>query len=308
MSIFDSLIVRTLPIVPKPIVGRFSRRYIAGPGLDDAMRVVRDLNAQGAMGTVDVLGESIENLGQAKRTAGQYVAALEAIDRLKLDSNISVKLSALGLMLDRGFCLEAMHTILERARAFGSFVRIDMEDSSYTTDTIGMYEELRRTHANVGVVIQAYLRRSHADVKRLASEGANFRLCKGIYVEPRAIAYKDPAIVSSNYTLLLETILAKGCYVGIATHDERLVWEAIRLTEARGLGRDRFEFQMLLGVDEELRRILIKAGYRLRVYVPFGEEWYAYSVRRLKENPKLAGQVFRNVLRGAFVGPSKAPS
>ena len=302
MSLLDTLIVRTLPLVPKPVVGRFSRRYIAGPRLEDAMQVVKSLNAKGVMGTIDILGEEITSREQAKGFAAEYARVLDTIDSLKLDANISVKLTAMGLKLDRAFCLNLVSELVRRARELGSFVRLDMEDSTCTTPTIEIYEELRRTFDNVGVVIQAYLRRSFADVSRLAAAGANFRLCKGIYVEPRRIAYKDPAIVNMNYTRLLEEILAKKCYVGIATHDERLVWEAIRLTESLGASRDRFEFQMLLGVDEELRAILVESGYRVRVYVPFGEQWYPYSVRRLKENPALAGQVFRNLIRSLVPG------
>jgi len=272
VSALDKLIVKTLPLVPKPIVGRFSRRYIAGPRLDDAMRVVRELNAAGIMGTIDILGEEITRREQAGAFADQYVKVLEEIDRLHLDSNISVKLTAMGLKLDEAFCLEMVSRVVARARALGSFVRIDMEDSSCTSATIAIHGELRRQFTNVGIVIQACLRRSWDDVCRLADAGANFRLCKGIYVEPRRIAYKDPAIINMSYVRLLERILEKGCYVGIATHDEKLVFEAIRLTERLGVPRGRFEFQMLLGVDEELRDLLVAWGYRLRVYVPFGEE------------------------------------
>ena len=302
MALLDTLVVRTLPLVPRAIVGRFSRRYIAGPRLEDAMRVVRELNGLGAMGTIDLLGEEITNREQASAYAAYYVKVLEEIDRQRLDSNISVKLTAMGLKLDKNFCLDTVARVVARARTLGSFVRIDMEDATCTSDTIEIHDALKREHENVGIAIQSYLRRSSTDVKRLAAAGANFRLCKGIYVEPRSIAYKDPEIINRSFTLLLEMILAKGCYVGIATHDERLVWEGIRLIEALGVPRDRFEFQMLLGVDEELRKILIAAGYRLRVYVPFGEEWYAYSVRRLKENPRLAGQVFRNLFRSLVPG------
>ncbi len=302
MSLFDSLVVRTLPFVPKPIVGHFSRKYIAGPRLEDAMRVVRELNAQGAMGTVDVLGEAITNLDQARAYSVQYRRLLDEIDRERLDSNISIKPTAMGLKIDKSFCLENVAGVVARARELGSFVRLDMEDSSCTTDTIELHDALRRDFTNVGIVIQSYLRRSSDDVRALAGKGANFRLCKGIYVEPRTIAYKDPYLINRNFTYLLQEMLSKGCYVGIATHDEKLVWEGIRLTETLGIPRDRFEFQMLLGVDEELRKILIEAGYRLRVYVPFGEEWYAYSVRRMKENPHLAGQVFRNIVRSMVPG------
>jgi proline dehydrogenase len=302
MSLLDHLIVKTLPFVPKPIVGRFSRRYIAGPRLEDAMRVVRELNAQGAMATIDVLGEEIQSREQAVAYASQYISVLDEIARLNLDSNISVKPTALGLKIDPDLCHEQMVRVVARARELGSFVRLDMEDSSCTSDTIEMHNRLKRDFPNLGLAIQAYLRRSWADVKSLAAAGANFRLCKGIYVETRRIAFKDPGIIRKNYTRLLEEMLARGCYVGIATHDESLVWEGLRLTETHGLSRDRFEFQMLLGVEEDLRRILIDAGYRLRVYVPYGQEWYAYSVRRLKENPALAGQVFRSFVRGLVPG------
>ena len=302
MSLLDQLIVRTLPLVPKAIVGRFSQRYIAGPDLADAMRVVKDLNAQGAMATIDVLGEEIQGREQAVGYASQYIAVLDEITRLRMDSNISVKLTALGLKLDRELCHEQISRVVAHARELNAFVRLDMEDSSCTSDTIEIHNRLRREFSNVGLAIQAYLRRSWADVKALAAAGANFRLCKGIYVEPRRIAFKEPDIIRRNYVRLLEEMLGRGCYVGIATHDEALVWEGIRLTETLGLARDRFEFQMLLGVEEELRRILLDAGYRLRVYVPYGKEWYAYSVRRLKENPALAGQVFRSLVRGLVPG------
>lgn len=302
MPLLNTLIVKTLPLVPKPIVRRFSKRYIAGPRLEDAMRVVQGLNGEGVMGTIDILGEEVTNRDQARGFAAEYIRVLEEIDRLGLDANISVKLTAMGLKLDTTFCLEQVARVAGRARTLGSFVRIDMEDSTCTTDTIEIHDALRRDHANVGIVIQAYLRRSWNDVHRLAAAGANFRLCKGIYVEPRRIAFRDPPIINMSFVRLLEGMLSKGCYVGIATHDEKLVFEGIRLTESFGIPRDGFEFQMLLGVDEELRRILVESGYRVRVYVPFGEEWYRYSVRRLKENPALAGQVFRNAIRSLAPG------
>jgi len=300
MALLDSLVVKALPLIPKPVVGRFSRRYIAGPLLEDAMRVVRGLNAEGAMGTIDILGEEVRSREEAEGYAAQYVRVLEEIDRLGLDSNISVKLTAMGLKVDRSLCLELVAGVVARARALGSFVRIDMEDSSCTSATIEIHDALHAQFPNVGIVIQAYMRRSFSDVSRLAAAGANFRLCKGIYVEPRGIAYKNAAIINMNFVRLLEEIVSKGCYVGIATHDEKLVFEGIRLTEVHGTPRQRFEFQMLLGVDEELRRILVESGYRLRVYVPYGAEWYRYSVRRLKENPALAGQVLRNLIRNRF--------
>jgi proline dehydrogenase len=208
-----------------------------------------------------------------------------------------VKPTHLGLKLDKELCLANLRRLLGTARRLGNFVRIDMEDSSCTDDTLAIYDALRPASPNLGVVIQACLRRSREDVARLAKVRANVRLCKGIYVEPRRIAYREPRLVRKNFTLLLDDLFRAGCHVGIATHDEELVWDALRLIEKHGIPRDRYEFQMLLGVDEELRGILRDAGHRLRVYVPFGTEWYAYSTRRLKENPEIAGHILRNLFR-----------
>ena len=298
MSIVNRLIAYALPAVPRPIIGRFSERYIAGSNLDDAMRVVRELNRGGIMATVDVLGEHLTRIEEANVALQSYLDLLAGISAEKLDSNISVKLTALGLKLDPDVCRSHMRTLCAAAREQRNFVRIDMEDSSCTEATLVLYRELRREFDNVGPVIQAYLRRSRDDVVALAAERANVRLCKGIYVEPRAIAYRDREIVRQNYVELLTILLRGGSYVGIATHDEILVWHALRLIEELGLTREKYEFQMLLGVDEELRRIIVGAGHRLRVYVPFGAHWYAYSMRRLKENPDIVGHVLRGALKG----------
>ena len=186
--------------------------------------------------------------------------------------------------------------MVEEARKFDNFVRIDMEDTPYTTDTYNLYLTLKQEYPRVGTVMQAYLRRSHQDVIDLAKQGPiNLRLCKGIYIEPRALAYKDPYIVNRNYALLLEELFRHQAYVGIATHDEKLVWEGLRLVRQYQLSRNDYEFQMLLGVDRELRDIIVKAGHRLRVYVPYGTEWYPYSMRRMKENPQIAMHVLRNL-------------
>jgi proline dehydrogenase len=284
-----------------------AKRYIAGPALVDAMRVVRVLNAEGAMGTVDILGEDITERTAAEAAARAYVDVLEAIRRERLDSNISVKLSALGLRIDPELCHALMRTVVGAAREHGAFVRIDMEDSSVTSVTLEMYKRLRREFANVGVVLQACLRRTLADARELAQIKANVRLCKGIYREPRAIAYQDREIVRRNYAAILETLLRAGSYVGIATHDELLVWEGLRLVQQLGLTREEYEFQMLLGVEDELRHILVAGGHRLRVYIPFGAQWYGYSMRRLKENPQVAGYVFKAMLASAF-GKRPAPA
>ena len=296
MGLADRLLALGLPLVPKPVVRRFSRRYIAGAELADAVRVVREVNEEGASATVDVLGEYVTSEKEAWEAERLYRSVLDAIAARGLDSNISVKLTQMGLKVDRRLCREVVSSLLKAARETSNFVRIDMEDSSCTSDTIELYLSLREEFDNVGIVMQACLRRTLADVARLAPLGTNFRLCKGIYIEPREISWRDPEIIRSNFALLLEEMLRHGCYVGIATHDERLVWAALKTIHQLQLPRDRFEFQMLLGVDPGLRRILIRSGCRMRVYVPFGRHWYAYSVRRLKENPKIAGYVLKAML------------
>lgn len=297
MSIIDKLVVWTIPFVPKLLVGRISARYIAGETLDDAVRVVRELNEMGCSATLDVLGEFITNREEAERAVQEYIRALDRIHLEKLDANVSIKLTMLGLKLDVEFCKENVRRLIERAKGLGNFVRIDMEDHTCTTDTLHIYNQLRKEFDNVGFVIQAYMRRSLKDIREQMHnhKKINVRLCKGIYVEPREIAYKDRDIVNHNYSYLLEELLKNGSYVGIATHDEKLVWQAYRLIDQLKLSQDKYEFQMLLGVDEQLRRLILQDGHKLRVYVPYGRQWYAYSTRRLKENPKIAGYVIKNL-------------
>ena len=226
----------------------------------------------------------------------QYKHVVDALDEHGLESGISVKLTGLGLDLHEEICWRNLEEIIEYTAARGRFVRVDMEDSPYTATTLELVLETHERHKNTGAVIQAYMRRSLKDVLRLARAGVSVRLCKGIYDEPREIAYKEFDVVRQNYVLLLEELLKGGVYVGVATHDEYLVWHGLRLIHQMGLSRDRYEFQMLLGVDEELRRILVDAGHKVRVYVPFGKDWYEYSTRRLKENPKIASYVARDVI------------
>jgi len=296
VDLLNKLVVTMMPLVPKPLVRNVANRYIAGESLAEAVQLVRQLNQKKMMATLDVLGEFITKKEEAEATVAEYLDALEAIDREKIDSNISIKLTAFGLKLDFDFCLANVRRLVQRAQELNNFVRIDMEDSTCTADTLRIYDTLRRDFSNVGAVIQAYMRRSLADIRGLMQNGtpANFRICKGIYVEPRAIAYKNRELINKNYTFLLHEMLRHNAYVGIATHDERLVWDAMRLVDEMKLPRDQYEFQMLLGVDEELRDSIVHAGHRLRVYVPFGKSWYAYSVRRLQENPQIAGYVLQN--------------
>lgn len=297
MSWFNRVVAQTLPAVPKPIVRRVSARYIAGETLDDAMRTARELNRGGMTATVDVLGEFVNQEAEARRAGEAYIEALRAIDREQLRSNVSLKLTQMGLKIDLDLCFEIARGVVEEARRLGNFVRLDMEDSRCTDDTLEIHRRLHELYPqDVGCVIQSYLKRSADDVRRLAAMKASVRLCKGIYVEPPAIAFKDPQVIRDSYMRLLRTLVEAGCPTGIATHDEQLVEGAIRLLAHAD--SDRHEFQMLLGVRETLRQSILDRGHRLRVYVPFGRNWYAYSLRRLKENPQIAGHVLRGILNG----------
>ena len=298
MSAFNRVLVTGLPLVPKPIVRRVASRYVAGETLADAIRVIQDLNGKGAMATLDVLGEEVSERGRATAAVEEYLRALEAIDHAKIDSNVSIKPTMLGLKIDEGFCHENIARIVEKAKGYGNFVRIDMEDSTTTDATLRIYRDLQGRYGNVGCVLQAYMRRTLNDIDGLPDSGANARICKGIYVEPRRIAWKGFDTVRANYVQALDKLIARGVYVGIATHDEYLACAATALVDKHGLKRDRYEFQMLLGVDQELRGILLEGGHRLRVYVPYGRDWYPYSIRRLRENPEVARHVLKALLAG----------
>jgi proline dehydrogenase len=299
MSWLNKVIATTLPAVPKPIVRRVSARYIAGETLADAVRQVRSLNQEGMRATLDVLGEFVRVEEEARRAGAAYEEVLREIGGQGLDSNVSVKLTQLGLKLPGTVCLDIAESIVTAAGSLGNFVRIDMEDSSCTDATLEVFRELKRRHPErVGCVIQAYLKRSEDDVRALVKLGANVRLCKGIYIESPEIAYRDPLEINRNFVRLLTLLLGGGAYTAIATHDERLVDSALSLVEKFRLPSDRYEFQMLLGVRPELRKSIVTRGHRLRVYVPFGSHWYAYSLRRLKENPQIAGHVMKAFLNG----------
>ena len=303
MKAFDRIVAASLPVVPRIVVRRIADRYIAGEGLNDAVATVRDLNRRGAAATVDVLGEFIRIPDEAEATATEYEHALDAIAAEQLDAGVSVKLSALGIEIDRDLVDRTLARVLTSAERHGVFVRIDMESSGLTDQTLALYRGLRAAgHDDVGVVIQAYMRRAADDIAALADLTPNVRLVKGIYLEAEDIAYQHMPEINANYLRLLEQLVEQGSYVGIATHDRALVAGALDLIRRRGLARDRYEFQMLLGVAGETGRKLIADGHRLRVYVPYGHAWYAYSVRRLKENPSIAGYVARDVVRTLVPG------
>jgi proline dehydrogenase len=299
MSILNSLIRATLPVTPKPVVRFFARRYVAGSSLADAVTTVKGLSEQGCCATIDVLGESVTSAELARQAVSEYLMVLDTIPRESLDANVSLKPTQMGLSISEDLCHENIAAVLEGASSRSIFVRIDMEDAATTDATLRVYQRLAGSFpGHTGVVLQARLRRTLADAEHLAAERVNVRLCKGIYLEPRAIAYEDHDIIRTNFMHVLRTLLEGGSYVGIATHDEWLVCESLALIRRLGLGRDRYEFQMLLGVDPELRTIIVSAGHRLRVYVPFGSHWYPYSVRRLRENPTIARVGVEAFLRG----------
>jgi proline dehydrogenase len=295
MKLVNRLIVAALPLVPRPIVRRVAFRYVAGETLEQALETVRKLNAEGCMATLDVLGEDVARKEESESSVAEYVRALDRIAALGLDCNVSVKLTAIGLKLDAAHCRREFSRIVEAARAHGNFVRIDMEDSSVTEETIRIFTEARAQYERVGLVLQAYLRRSLDDARRAAAARANVRVCKGIYSEPPEIAFTVPEEIRDSFSSIVTLLLEEGSYVGIATHDPVLVERVEASVRRLGLSRDGYEFQMLLGVAPELRRRLVAAGHRLRVYVPYGRAWEAYSTRRLKENPAMAGHVFRGI-------------
>ncbi|MEK6756663.1 MAG: proline dehydrogenase family protein [Bacteroidota bacterium] len=289
MSLFNKLVVTAMPVIPKAVVGQVARRYIAGTTLGDAVRVVKEINSRAMMATVDLLGEDINNAGETHQVRDTIIPILQAIKENQLNSNMSIKPTQLGLRIDKELCYRNIRAIVDEARKLGNFIRIDMEDANTTEGTFEIYRRLRREGVvNAGVVIQAYLHRSEADVRALVKEGANFRLCKGIYNESPAIAFKGRQEIRNNFLKLLQIILEGGSYVGIATHDDYLIDGALKLIRRLGLDRAKYEFQMLLGVRETRRNEIVRDGHRLRVYVPYGEQWYAYSTRRLKENPYMA--------------------
>ncbi len=296
MSLIDKLIGATVSIVPKLLVRRIAAPYIAGESLDDQVVAITELNGKGFMAASAILGEDVTQRSESTEAVEQYEEVLATIASQRLNSNIHVKLTHLGLKLDKEFCYNNVKRLLEVADTYGNFVRIDMEDSPTTDDTFDIFFRLNAEFENVGCVVQACLRRTANDVQKLTAAKANVRICKGIYIEPSEISYLDPEAIRKNYAGLLEELLKARCYVGIATHDKWLVDEAIRIVDALDLDDSRYEFQMLHGVDPELRRSIVETGHRLRVAVPFGPMWYPYSIRRLRKNPRIA----RYVLQALF--------
>lgn len=288
-----------IPFMPRKLVWVFSKKYIAGETIDDAIRISRELNASGIKITIDLLGEFITNLGQAAENKEAYIAIIDRVQKEKIDGNYSLKPTSFGLLLDKKICYKYIREIVAKAASYGNFVRVDMEDSPCTDLEIELFRRLKKEFpGNVGLVLQAYMKRTLKDLENLrdihsAETPLNFRLCKGIYVEPEAIAYKKYEEINEHFLQDLEYMLSNGYYPGIATHDKLLVEGAYRLIEKYKVPRNRYEFQMLYGVTPDLRKSIVDKGHTMRVYVPFGKEWFGYSTRRLKENPKMASHIIK---------------
>ncbi len=280
----------------------FAKRFVPGETLDEALDVVRTLNARGISASLDLLGESTNNEREARAARDEYLRMLDRIHQARLDANVSVKLTAMGLDIDHELCVGVMQDILALAQQYDSFVRIDMEASAYVEDTLRMFEErlYPAYKANVGVVLQSYLYRTFADVEHMNALRARVRICKGAYKEPPSVAYPEKKDVDANYVKCMRELMLKGNYPGIATHDPAMINEAKRWAKEQGIAKDRFEFQMLYGVRRDLQQSLVKEGYRMRVYVPFGEQWYPYLMRRLAERPANVAFITGNVLREAL--------
>jgi len=290
----NKMIAAMLPYMPKNFVWIFSKRYIAGKKIEDAIRVSKELNGQGIIITVDLLGEFITKLSEAERNKVEYLNIIDTFVKEKIDGNFSLKPTMFGLLIDKDVCYKNIREIVQKAASYNNFVRIDMEDSQCVDLEIDLFRKLKAEFPeNVGLVFQAYLKRTLKDIEDLLDlhskeNPVNYRLCKGIYVEPAEIAYKKYEEINRHFLEDLDFIFKHGIYPGIATHDKPIIEGAYKLIEKYKVPKSMYEFQMLYGVTPELRKSIVEKGHKMRVYVPFGDQWFAYSTRRLKENPKMA--------------------
>lgn len=300
MQIFNALMARAIPFIPRAIIQKISRRYIAGATPDEALARVQQLNAQGFSVTLDVLGETVSTLQQAEKTASDYIDLLEAIHARRLNAHISIKPSSLGLLLDTRQCARLAARIIDAAELRENSVCIDMEDVACTQKEIDLFSRVRADHGNVGLALQAYLKRTYQDIEVLTREPNTLRLCKGIYVEERTHlvddAWRDRSAINTHFLNHVSRCFDSGSFVGVATHDAALIEQVIALAQDNGIDKSRFEFQMLLGVCEPLRDKVLRMGFNVRIYVPFGMDWYGYSTRRLNENPSIAGHVAKALI------------
>ena len=281
---------------------RFASRFVAGEKLEDALAAIRTLNAKGITASLDLLGESVTNEREARAAGGAYLEILDRIHEQNLTANVSVKLTAMGLDISEELCIAVMHDVLGRAQAYNTFVRLDMESSAYTERTLRLfYDRLYPAYKDhVGIVLQSYLYRTWSDVEQAIQAKCRVRLCKGAYKEPAAVAFPQKREVDQNYVKCMQALIERGNYAGIATHDPAIINEAKRFVAERGIDRSRFEFQMLYGVRRDLQEQLVREGYNMRVYVPFGTQWYPYLMRRLAERPANVAFITGNVMREVF--------
>lgn len=298
MSLINNIIVKTVQLMPKSFVKIFANKYIAGETIEETIELTKKLNSQGIFGTIDLLGEAITTKQQAIDSKNECLRILEEINNNNLKANLSIKPTQMGLLIDEEFCFQNIRELVNKAKELNNFVRLDMEDSSTTDGIIRVYKRLIQDFpGNVGIVLQAYLKRTENDAEDLIKLNTNFRLCKGIYIESPSIAFKEKTKINDNFMKVLEIMLSNGSYVGIATHDEYLINKSYELVKKLNLSNDKYEFQMLLGVREDLREKIVKDGYKIRIYIPYGKDWYLYSIRRLKENPDIARQIFNNLFK-----------
>lgn len=281
---------------------KFASRFVAGETLDEALAVVRELNAKGITASLDLLGESVTNEREARQTGRDYLTILDRIHEQKLDANVSLKLTAMGLDISEELCVSIMHEVLDRAQQYGTFVRLDMEGSAYTDRTLSLfYDRLYPAYReNVGIVLQSYLYRTWPDVEKAIEARCRVRICKGAYKEPASVAFPDKKDVDKNYMKCMQALMERGTYPGLATHDPEIIAEAKRFAKERNIDSSRFEFQMLYGVRRDMQQQLVEEGYRMRVYVPFGTQWYPYLMRRLAERPANVMFITGNVVREMF--------
>lgn len=284
--------------VKLPGFKQVTRRFIAGENIEDAIAAIRELNRQGITATFDHLGESTTSRAEAESDVREYLHVLDRIAATGVNSNISVKLTQLGLDIDEDFCLANARRIAEAAQRRGNFVRIDMEDSTKTDATLRIFKQLFSELGNVGIVLQAYLYRTEKDLDEVLAMGARVRLCKGAYKEPATVAFPDKADVDANFVKLMQKLLRSGVYHGIATHDEKMIVATKDFAARAQIGQEQFEFQMLYGIRRDLQLQLARAGYRMRIYVPYGEFWYPYFMRRLAERPANVWFVLKNLFKG----------
>lgn len=295
----NKILANALPYMPKKLIWVFSKRYIAGETIEDGIRVSRELNIQGIEVTVDLLGEFISTIEQADENRQKYIDIIERFSNEGIVGHFSVKPTMFGLLIDKDICFKNIEAVIQKAFEKKTFVRIDMEDSQCVDSEIDLYRKLQQKYpANVGLVIQAYLRRTKNDLMNMNSIHSNgnpfnFRLCKGIYIEPKHVAFKAFEEIREHYLDDLSYMLDHNMYVGIATHDKYLVDNAIKIIKEKNIDKSKYEFQMLYGVTPDLRSSIVKQGYKMRVYVPFGKDWFGYSTRRLKENPKMASHIVK---------------